>query len=128
MYSSKKLRKTLLPKAPGLKLEDVAIDAETVSLPVAAICPSIYCPMRGHTTARWTRMLRGAFCYGDRTETAKLRGKALRSWSTRATASCSVRPAHVPLGRWLHSTRDAAALVLHDALPIYREVCGNLHP
>jgi hypothetical protein len=52
MYTSKKLPKTLLPKAPGLKLDDVAIDAETVSLPVAAICPSIYCPMRGHKTAR----------------------------------------------------------------------------
>jgi len=42
MYSSKKLPKRLLSKAPGLKFEDVAIDAETVSLPVAATCPSVF--------------------------------------------------------------------------------------
>jgi len=32
MYSSKKLSMSLLPKVPGLQLENVAIDAKTVSL------------------------------------------------------------------------------------------------
>ena len=43
---------TLLPNAPGLKLEGVAIDAETVSLSVESICQSASCPICGHKTAR----------------------------------------------------------------------------
>ena len=52
MYSSKKLPMTLLPEAPGLKLENVAVDAKIVSLCVASTCPSISCPVCGHETAR----------------------------------------------------------------------------
>lgn len=52
MYSSKKLPMTLLPKAPGLKLEDVAIGAEMVSLSVKSTCPSAACPICGQETAR----------------------------------------------------------------------------
>ena len=52
MYSSKKLPMTLLPKAPGLKLRDVAIDAEIVSFSVESTCPSAACPLCGRRTAR----------------------------------------------------------------------------
>ncbi len=50
---------TLLPKAPGLKLEEVAIDAEIVSLSVESTCPSVACPVCGQKTARFhSRYLR----------------------------------------------------------------------
>lgn len=52
MYSSKKLPMTLLPKAPGLKLEDVAIDAGMVSLSIASTRPSASCPVCSQKTAR----------------------------------------------------------------------------
>ena len=52
MYSSKKLPMTLLPKSQGLKLQDVAINAETVSLSVESTCPSACCPVCGQRTAR----------------------------------------------------------------------------
>ena len=52
MYSSKKLPMTLLPEVPGLKLQDVAINTEMVSLSVESSCPSVACPVCGHTTAR----------------------------------------------------------------------------
>lgn len=52
MYSSKKLPMTLLPEAQGLRLENVAIDAKTVSLSVASIRPSASCPVCGHKTAK----------------------------------------------------------------------------
>ncbi|MCA1838205.1 MAG: ISL3 family transposase, partial [Actinobacteria bacterium] len=43
---------TLLPEAQGLRLENIAIDAKTVSLSVASTCPSASCPVCGHKTAR----------------------------------------------------------------------------
>ena len=52
MYSSKKLSMTLLPKVPGLQLENLAIDAKTVSLSVASSRPSASCPVCGQKTAR----------------------------------------------------------------------------
>jgi transposase len=52
MYSSKKLSMTLLPKVPGLQLENVAIDAKTVLLSVASTRPSASCPVCGQKTAR----------------------------------------------------------------------------
>jgi transposase len=52
MYSSKKLSMSLLPKVPGLRLENIAIDAQTVSLSVASTRPSASCPVCGHETAR----------------------------------------------------------------------------
>src|SRR4051794_26904222 len=52
MYSSKKLPMTLLPEAQGLRLENIAIDAKTVSLSVASTCPSASCPVCGLKTAR----------------------------------------------------------------------------
>lgn len=36
MYSAKKLPMTLLPKTPGLMLEDLVIDTDMVSLSVAS--------------------------------------------------------------------------------------------
>jgi transposase len=52
MYSSKKLSMTLLPKVPGLQLENVAIDAMTVSLSVASTRPWASCPVCGQKRAR----------------------------------------------------------------------------
>src|SRR5215218_10077055 len=52
MHSPKKLPMTLLPKAPGLKLRDVSIDAQTVSLFVTSTCPYVACPVCGRRTAR----------------------------------------------------------------------------
>jgi transposase len=52
MYASKKLPMTLLPKAPGLKLQDVAINTEMVSLSVESTYPSAACPVCGQKTAR----------------------------------------------------------------------------
>jgi len=52
MYSSKKLPMTLLPKSQGLKLQDVAMNAEMVSLSVESTCPSACCPVCGQRTAR----------------------------------------------------------------------------
>jgi transposase len=52
MYSSKKLPMTLLPKAPGLKLQDVAINPGTVSLSVESTCPAAACPICGQKTAK----------------------------------------------------------------------------
>lgn len=52
MNSSKKLPMTLLPKAPGLKLEDLVIDAGMVSLCVASTRPSASCPVCGQASAR----------------------------------------------------------------------------
>ncbi len=43
---------TLLPKVSGLQLENVAIDAKTVSLSVASTRPSASCPVCGQKTAR----------------------------------------------------------------------------
>ncbi len=43
---------TLLPKVPGLQLENVAIDAKTVLLSVASTSLSASCPVCGHKTAR----------------------------------------------------------------------------
>ena len=52
MYSPKDLPTTLLPKAPGLRLEEVAIDAESVSLSDASTRPSTECPACGRGTGR----------------------------------------------------------------------------
>lgn len=52
MYASKKFPMTLLPKATGLRLENVTIDANTVSLSIVSACPSVACPVCGHKTAR----------------------------------------------------------------------------
>lgn len=67
MYSSKKLSMTLLPKVPGLQLENVAIDAKTVSLSVASTRPSASCPVCGQKTARLHSHYRrtvGRICHG----------------------------------------------------------------
>lgn len=45
MYPSKKLPITLLPKVRGLKLEEVAMDTEVVSLSVESSCPSAASPI-----------------------------------------------------------------------------------
>lgn len=52
MHSPKKLPTTLLPKAPGLKLRDAAIDTETVSFSVESTRPVAACPACGQRTAR----------------------------------------------------------------------------
>lgn len=43
---------TLLPKAPGLRLRNIAIDAKTVSLSVTSTYPSVACPLCGQKTTR----------------------------------------------------------------------------
>ncbi|MBA2443216.1 MAG: ISL3 family transposase [Rubrobacter sp.] len=43
---------TLLPKVPGLKLEDTFIDADTVSLTLVSTALPVACPVCGHRTAR----------------------------------------------------------------------------
>ncbi len=43
---------TLLPKAPGLRRRDVAIDAESVSLSVTSTRPSVGCPVCGRESRR----------------------------------------------------------------------------
>ncbi len=59
MYSSKKLPMTLLPNAPGLRLQDVAIDTEMVSLSIESTRPSAACPVCDQKTARFhSRYLR----------------------------------------------------------------------
>lgn len=52
MILSKNLPMTLLPKAPGLRLESLAIDAESISLSVASTCPSAACPACGRESVR----------------------------------------------------------------------------
>jgi len=47
-----KLPLTLLPKVPGLRLEDTFIGAHTISLTLASTSLPVACPMCGHTTAR----------------------------------------------------------------------------
>ncbi len=42
----------LLPKSPGLRLEDIVIDAKTVSLFVASTCSSAACPVCGRESGR----------------------------------------------------------------------------
>jgi len=43
---------TLLPKAPGLRLENAAIYAETVEFTLASTCLPVACPVCGKQTAR----------------------------------------------------------------------------
>jgi len=43
---------TLLPKTPGLRLENTAIDTHTLTLTVASTCPSGACPVCKHRTSR----------------------------------------------------------------------------
>lgn len=43
---------SLLPRVPGLKLEDAAIDADTVSLTLASTSVPVACPVCGENTSR----------------------------------------------------------------------------
>ncbi len=52
MKTASKLSMTLLPKFPGLKFEDVFIDAECVSLAVASARPGATCPVCGCESGR----------------------------------------------------------------------------
>lgn len=52
MIMSKNLPMSLMPNAPGLRLESFAIDAESVSLSVSSTYPSATCPTCGRRTAR----------------------------------------------------------------------------
>jgi transposase len=52
MKTASKLSMTLLPKFPGLKLEDTAIDAETISLSIASTRPSAACPACENVSGR----------------------------------------------------------------------------
>src|SRR5829696_3240241 len=72
---------SLLPKAPGLRLRDVAIDAEMVSLSVESSCPSAACPVCGRRTARLqSRYLRtlADLPWGGRSVRLSLRVRRLR--------------------------------------------------
>lgn len=50
MKRTSKLPMTLLPKVPGLKLEDVLIDAESISLALVSISLPASCPVCGRKT------------------------------------------------------------------------------
>ena len=52
MKTASKLSMTLLPESPGLRLENVAIDAKTVSLSVASTRPSAACPVCENSSDR----------------------------------------------------------------------------
>jgi transposase len=52
MNHTSKLPLTLLPKVPGLRLEDTFIDADTVSLTLASTSLPVACPVCRHATAR----------------------------------------------------------------------------
>lgn len=52
MKTASKLSMTLLPKFPGLKLENIFIDAETLSLRVASTHPATACPACGRESGR----------------------------------------------------------------------------
>ncbi len=52
MKTASKLPMTLLPESPGLRLENVAIGAKTVSLSVASTCPSAACPVCENSSER----------------------------------------------------------------------------
>ncbi len=81
MYSSKKLPMALLPKAPGLKLQDVAIDAKTVSLSVASTSSSVACPVCGRESARIHSHYRRTLAdlpWGGRSVRLSLRVRRLR--------------------------------------------------
>jgi len=52
MNHTSELPLTLLPKIPGLRLEDTFIDADTVLLTLASTSLPVACPLCGHTTAR----------------------------------------------------------------------------
>jgi transposase len=52
MKTASKLSMTLLPKFPGLRFENVAIDAESVSLSVASARPSAVCPICENISGR----------------------------------------------------------------------------
>jgi transposase len=52
MRNTSKLPMTLLPKAPGLRLENAAIDAETVEFTLTSTSLPITCPACAQKTAR----------------------------------------------------------------------------
>lgn len=52
MKTASKLSMTLLPKFPGLRLGDIAVEAETVLLSVASTCPSAACPVCENSSDR----------------------------------------------------------------------------
>ncbi len=52
MKTASKLSMTLLPKFSGLRLDNIAIDAETVSLSVASTRPSAACPICENVSGR----------------------------------------------------------------------------
>jgi hypothetical protein len=52
MKTASKLSMTLLPKFPGLKLKNLAIDTESVSLSVASTRPSAAWPVCGNESRR----------------------------------------------------------------------------
>lgn len=52
MNAASKLSMTLLSEPSGLRLENVAIGAKTVSLSAASTCPSAACPLRQNGSDR----------------------------------------------------------------------------
>src|SRR5215203_6153891 len=113
MYSSKKLSMTLLPKVPGLQLENLAIDAKTVLLSVASTSPSASCPVCGQKTARLHSHYR-------RTATDLRRAPGFRS---RALRPQDDAPARSPAAGWLRTgrrgRRSAAMAPRHECEPLY---------
>ena len=52
MKTASKLSMTLLPKFPGLRFENIIIDAETITLSVASTRPEADCPICGSGSGR----------------------------------------------------------------------------
>jgi len=52
MKTASKLSMTLLPRSPGLRIENIAVEAETVLLSVASTCPSASCPVCENSSDR----------------------------------------------------------------------------
>lgn len=81
MRYASKLPMTLLPEAPGLRLEDVAIDAKTVSLSVASTRPSAACSVCGRESRRLHSHYRRTVAdlpWGGRSVRLSLRVRRLR--------------------------------------------------
>ena len=112
MYSSKKLPMTLLPKVPGLQLQDVAINTEMVSLSVESSCPSVACPVCGRSTARlhshYLRTL-ADLPWGGRSVRLSLRVRRFRCSHLecpRRIFAERMRPSQKMPGVWLEPSRQ----------------------
>ncbi len=82
MKTASKLSMTLLPESPGLRLENVAIDAKTVSLSFASTRPSAARPVRENGSDRlhshYPRTVTDPLPWGGRCVRLRLRVRRFR--------------------------------------------------